>query len=81
MSEIRAIVVKLRNICDLVYHKLGPNHSEFVYHRALKAELQYHQIYYESEKNITVKYPVGPHFIDLSTYKIKYKGAIQLLNL
>jgi GxxExxY protein len=64
------LVTELGKIGQLIYDQLGPSYSEYVYHRALELELRKRGIFYESEKNLAIKYRIGEDLVDLSSDQI-----------
>jgi GxxExxY protein len=51
-----------------VHKELGPGLLESLYHRAVELELAARGLYYESEKEVNIRYrgkPIGSHAIDL----------------
>ena len=49
-------ITKLYTISQQVFEQMGPSHSEFIYHRAVEAELRAQNITYETEKRVTISY-------------------------
>lgn len=50
------LFTELYYIAQLIFDKMGPSHSEFIYHRAFEAELRARNIRYETEKRVTISY-------------------------
>lgn len=73
MTNIISDVERLKLISEMIYKKLGPGHSEFIYHRALEVELRIHNIDHETEKRLVIyyegsngkKYSIGEERIDI----------------
>lgn len=43
-------------IANRVYKQLGTGHNEFIYHRAMEAELRSRGIHYETERRVIIRY-------------------------
>ncbi len=46
----------LYKIAMRVYEELGPGHTEYIYHRAMEAELRSRKINHETEKRVLILY-------------------------
>jgi GxxExxY protein len=56
LDILQKINQDIYKIADKIYKKLGPGHSEFIYHRAFEIELRTKNINYETEKRVLIKY-------------------------
>jgi len=67
-DEINKLSEKIIGCCIEVHKRLGPGLLESIYEKALCIELAYHNIPFENQKILSVKYrnkPVGEFRIDI----------------
>jgi GxxExxY protein len=77
---------ELYSISQLINSRMGPGHSEFIYHRAFEAELRANNIRYETEKRVTISYTdtkgithtLADERIDLYVYTDSYQIILEL---
>ena len=60
----------LNKIAQTIYIKLGPGHSEFIYHRAMEIELRENNILYESEMRVVIKYITNKNKYNIGEEKV-----------
>jgi len=67
-EELDDLIYRVIGCMIAVHKELGPGFTEDVYHRALEIELAHQDIWFESEKEVTLYYrdkPIGKHRLDL----------------
>ena len=60
----------LKKMAENVYTKLGPGHSEFIYHRAMEIELRENNILYETEMRVVIKYITKKNIYNIGEEKV-----------
>ena len=67
-GELDDLIYRVIGCMIAVHEELGPGFLEYPYRRATEIELAYQEIYFESEKEIELRYrerSIGKHRLDL----------------